>query len=69
MASSFTQAQIDAFEQALADRQGAKSVTFDNQTVTFESTADALVFLAYMKSNISTNTTPRTRYAATSKGV
>jgi hypothetical protein len=67
--SSFTQAQIDAFEAALATRQGARSITVGDQTVTFGSYEECLAFLAHMKRSLVTNTAPRTRYAAFTKGM
>lgn len=71
---AITQEQYDAFEaQALADyaaRKGAKSVAFSDQNVIFESWSDIWDWLRWMKAQIPvTAATPRTRYAATSKGV
>jgi len=63
---AFTQAQIEAFEQQLVDRQGVQSVTFADQQMTFASYAEAKDFLAVMRRQVSGSTT---RYAATSKGV
>lgn len=71
MPVTFTQAEIDAFKQALLDRKGATSISFGDQVVQFESHDKAVAFLAYMERNISpaATTTGRVRYAATSKGV
>ncbi len=66
---SFTQEQINAFVAALAARNGAKSISFDNQTVTFDSLEEARDFIAYMERNLTTNTTPKTRYGVVDKGV
>ena len=70
MPSSWTQADIDTLRQAILDRKGARSITFENQTVVFESIADMLSLLSVMEAGVSVSTgTSRTRYAATSKGV
>ena len=61
----WTQADIDALKQALLDRKGARSITFSDQTVVFESLEDMLKLLSVMQASLSS----RTRYAATSKGV
>lgn len=71
---AITQSQYDAFEAAAvagyASRQGAKSMTFSDQSVTFESWEEIWKWLAWMKAQIPvTGATVRTRYAATSKGV
>lgn len=66
---TFTQAEIDAFRQAILDRKGADAVSYGDETVHFESLEAARAHLAYMERNLVTSTTPRTRYAVTSKGV
>ena len=71
---AITQAQYDAYESAAiaahASRQGAKSIAFEDQTVTFESWDQIWAWLRWMKSQIAVSGTgSRTRYAATSKGV
>jgi len=63
----WTQADIDLLKQALLDRKGARSITFSDQSVTFESIDDMLKLLAVMQGEVSGPS--RTRYAATSKGV
>lgn len=69
---AITQGQYDAYEAtavaAYADRKGAKSMTFSDQSVTFDSWDEIWKWLSFMKSQI-TGAGSRTRYAATSKGV
>lgn len=62
----WTQADIDTLMQAIVDRKGARTITFSDQSVTFESIEDMLKLLATMQQSVSQN---RTRYAATSKGI
>lgn len=71
MAVTFTQAQIDAFKQALIDRQGATEIGFENMTTRFGTLKEAEEFLAFMERNLDTRAASpqRTRFAATSKGV
>lgn len=68
---AITQGQYDAYEAAAmaayADRKGAKSITFADQSVTFDSWDEVWKWLGWLRSQI-TGTT-RTRYAATRKGV
>lgn len=64
---AWTQSDIDTLRQAIVDRKGARTITFADQTVTFESINDMLKLLATMEQAVST--TSRTRYAATNKGV
>jgi hypothetical protein len=66
MPVGWTQADIDTLKQALLDRKGARTIQFDNQSVTFESIDDMLKLLAVMEQSI---TPSRTRFAATRKGV
>ena len=66
---TFTQAEIDTFRQAMLDRKGAISTSIDGESVTFEGLETMQAQLAYMERNLTTSTTPRTRYAVTSKGV
>ncbi len=68
---AITQAQIDAFEQALIDRNGAIDFTYGDQSVRFETLEEARAHLAWMKQQLqaSQQTVGRVRYAATSKGV
>ena len=68
---ALTQAQYDEYEQqamaAYAARKGAKSMTFSDQSVTFDTWEDIWKWLLWLKSQIPGAV--RTRYAATSKGV
>jgi hypothetical protein len=68
---AFTQADVDALRAAIADGRGARSITFGDQSITFNSIDDMLKLLSIMQANVNaTNgTQTRTRYAATSKGV
>lgn len=67
---AITQAQYDAYEaqaiQGFADRKGAKSITFADQSVTFDSWDEIWKWLSWMKGQIVGR--QMTRYAATSKG-
>jgi hypothetical protein len=68
----FVQADIDLLKLAIASRQGARSITFSDQSVTFESIGDMVRLLALMEADVAvteSSTTPRTRYAVVSKGV
>lgn len=65
-----TASEIDQIEsdliQAFADRKGAKSITFSDQSVTFDSWDEARKFIADLRAATGPS---RTRYAATSKGI
>lgn len=65
---AWTQADIDALKAAIVDRKGARSITFSDQSVTFDSIDDMLKLLAVMEGQVAGGAS-RTRYAATSKGV
>ena len=68
----FTQTDIDTLKAAIASGRGARSVTFGDQSVTFNSISEMLALLARMEQEVrgaAANPTPRTRYASTSKGV
>lgn len=52
--------------QSYADRKGAHSITFGDQSITFESWDDIWRWLQTMQGQIVGRTT--SRYAATSKG-
>lgn len=68
---AISQSQYDAYEAAAiaayADRKGAKSITFADQSVSFDSWDEIWKWLAWMKGQIPGGS--RTRYAATRKGV
>jgi len=67
---AWTQADIDALERAIADGRGARSITFADQSVTFNSIAEMLALLATMKQAVTAAAGgSSTRYAAFSKGV
>jgi hypothetical protein len=68
---AWTQTDIDALKSAIADGRGARSITFGDQSVTFNSIDDMLKLLAVMTADVTATagTSTRTRYAATSKGV
>lgn len=67
---AYTQADIDTMRQALLDRKGAISMSFDGQTVTFESAEAIRTQIAIMEAALTTAAgRTRTRFAATSKGV
>jgi hypothetical protein len=67
----FTQADADALRAAIADGRGARSITFADQTVVFNSIDDMLKLLSVMQAdaNAASGTQTRTRLATTSKGV
>lgn len=67
----FTTIDRDNLARAIADGRGARSMTFDNQTVVFNSIDDMLKLLARMDAQIGTaNGTRRSyRVGTTSKGV
>ena len=66
----WTAADIDTLKQAIVDRKGARSITFSDQSVTFDGIDDMLTLLAVMQADIAvTAGRTRTRLAATSKGV
>lgn len=64
---AWSQADIDTLKQAILDRKGARTITFADQSVTFDSIKDMLDLLAVMQGEVTGGS--RTRYAATSKGV
>lgn len=67
---AWTQADIDALERAIADGRGARSITFADQNIVFNSIAEMLQLLATMRTAVATSGgTSSTRYAAFSKGV
>ena len=67
---AWSQSDVDALQSAIADGRGARTITFGDQTITFNSIPDMLQLLATMQAQVSAAAgTTRTRYAATSKGV
>jgi hypothetical protein len=69
--AAYTQAQVDAFQVAIVASGGAKTITFGDQTIEFESLAARDAFLAVMKRSVAQDAGTRQscRLAATSKGV
>lgn len=67
---SWTAQDAETLRQAIRDRKGARSITFENQTVVFESIDDMLKLLSVMEAGLAASTgTSKTRYVATSKGL
>jgi hypothetical protein len=66
----WTEADIEKLKAAIVARNGARVITFSDQTITFDSIADMLKLLATMGADVAATTGgSRTRFAATSKGV
>lgn len=63
---AWTQQDVDTLKAAILSRKGARSITFSDQSVTFDSVDDMLKLLSVMQLEASGGT--RTRYAQTSKG-
>ena len=66
---AFTQTDILKLERAIADGRGARTITFFDQSVTFNSIADMLALLAVMRLEVNASTRQGYRLAATRKGV
>jgi hypothetical protein len=67
----WTQADVDNLQLAIAAGRGARSITFSDQSVTFNSIDDMLKLLAVMQQSVdaAASTQKHYRLAATSKGV
>jgi hypothetical protein len=67
----FTSTDAENLRRAIADGRGARSMTFDNQTVVFNSIDDMLKLLAVMEAEVAgvDGTRRSYRVATTSKGV
>lgn len=67
----FTQTDADNLRRAIADGRGARSMTFSDQSVTFNSIEDMLKLLAVMDAEVAGTLGTRRSYrvATTSKGV
>lgn len=67
----FTQDDADKLRRAIADGRGARSMSFSDQTVVFNSIDDMLKLLAVMEREIGIAAGTRRAYrvATTSKGV
>jgi hypothetical protein len=66
---AWTQADIDALKRAIADGRGARSITFGDQTITFNAPSEMLELLSVMQQEANSSTRKGYRVAATSKGV
>jgi hypothetical protein len=67
---AWTSTDVDNLKQAIADGRGARSMTFGDQSVTFNSIAEMLQLLSMMQQEVNTTAgrSKSIRYAATSKG-
>lgn len=66
---AWTQTDVDNLKTAIADGRGARSMSFGDQTVVFNSIRDMLELLSVMQAEVDGATrSTRTRYGATSKG-
>lgn len=67
---AFSQADLDALDAAIASGRGVRSMTFSDQSVTFNSIEDMLRLRSVMRQELdATSSTPKThRFAVTSKG-
>jgi hypothetical protein len=63
----WTQADIDTLKAAILERRGARTITFGDQSITFDSIEEQLKLLSIMESQVAG--TSRTRFASTSKGL
>ena len=67
---AWTSSDIELIEQAIRDGRGARSISFSDQTVVFNSIEDMLKLLAVMRATVNAGAGgSRTRYGATSKGL
>ena len=66
---AWTQTDIDTLKAAIAAGRGARSITFADQSVTFNSIAEMLALVATMQQEVNADTRRNYRVAATSKGV
>jgi hypothetical protein len=67
----YTQEDVDRYRASILARQGARGMTFDNQSATFNSVEEDLKLLAVMEAEVAAAAGTRRRYrvATTSKGV
>jgi len=67
---AWTAADVALLKQGILDRNGARSIAFADQVVTFDSIDDMLKLLAVMQAEVAAEAglSTRTRFAATSKG-
>ena len=68
---AWSQSDVDALKAAIADGRGVRSMTFGDQSITFNSIDDMLKLLAVMTADVAATggAVSRTRFAATSKGL
>lgn len=67
---AWTQNDIDTLQGAIAAGKGAQTITFGDQSITFQSIDQMLKLLSTMKQEVLAGSGgSRTRYAATSKGI
>lgn len=65
---AWTSDDVERLERAIADGLGARSMTFSDQTVVFNSIDDMLKLLSVMRGSVNTAAgRSSTRYAATHK--
>jgi len=65
----WTQSDVDKLKAAIASGQGAKTISFADQSVTFHSVDEMLKLLAVMQQDVTTSAGgTTTRLAATRKG-
>lgn len=65
---AWTQADIDALDQAIADSKGARQISFNNQTLQLNSIAEMLQLRAVMQREVDAASSPAYRLAVVRKG-
>lgn len=67
---AWTQTDVDNLKQAIADGRGARTITFSDQSISFNSIPEMLQLLSVMQQEVNTaaGRSKSIRYAATSKG-
>lgn len=67
---AWTKADINLLKAAIVDRKGARSITFSDQSVTFDSIDEMLKLLQVMQNevNAAASQSTRMRFASTRKG-
>jgi hypothetical protein len=65
---AWTSADVDLLKAAIAAGRGVKSLTFGDQTITFNTPREMLELLAVMQQDVNVGTRQSYRLAATSKG-
>lgn len=66
---AFTSDDIDALKRAIADGRGARTISFSDQSVTFNSISEMLQLLAVMQQDVNASTRQGYRVATVNKGV